>query len=247
MIVTVENAPQQYARIAGLFYLAIIVLGLFGEVFVRGALVVSGDPTATANAITASPLLWRAGIAGDLLMHVFDLPVIVILYFLLKPVHHGLALFATLVNLIQTAVLAMNKLTLLAPLFLLEGGNYLASFSPAQLHALSYLAIKAHSYGFGIGLIFFGITCLARGYLMVKSGLWPKALGVLMFVAGISYLINSFALILAPSIASMLFPAILMPAFVAELAFSLWLIVKGLNIKQWERVATQAIGPKPAP
>ena len=222
-------------RIAGVFYLAIIMLGIFGEAFVRAKLVVSGDPAATAHAIAASPLLWRMGIAGDLLMHVFDIPVIVMLYLLLKPVNKSLALVATFINLIQTAVLAANKLSLLVPLYLSEGSSYLSAFSPAQLQTLSYLAIKAHGYGFAVGLIFFGVACLVRGYLMFKSGYVPKVVGFLMVLAGFSYLINSFALLLAPAFASALFPVILLPAFIGELAFCLWMIVKGVNLAQWQQ------------
>lgn len=77
---------------------------------------------------------------------------------------------ATLLNLVQTAVLAANKLNLLVPLFLLEDASYLKAFSPEQLQALSYMATKAHGYGFGIGLVFFGFACLVRGYLIFKCG-----------------------------------------------------------------------------
>lgn len=228
----VERSPQRYARLAGFLYLAIILLGSFGELFVRGTLVVSGDAAATADNILHSPFLWRAGIAGDLLMHVFDVPVILILYFLLRPVSRSLALLATLINLVQTAVLVANKLNLLLPLFLLEDAGQLKSFSAEQLHALSYLAIKAHGVGFGIGLIFFGVACLVRGYLIFRSGYFPRPLGVLVFVAGLSYLTNSFALLLAPSIAASIFPGVLIPAFVGELSFCLWLIVKGVDLEQ---------------
>ncbi|MCU6432818.1 DUF4386 domain-containing protein [Undibacterium sp. Jales W-56] len=230
----IERSPQRYARLGGILYLAIILLGMFGEIFVRGTLVVSGDATASVNSILPAQFLWRAGIAGDLMMHVFDVPVIVILYFLLRPVSQSLALFASCINLVQTAVLATNKLNLLVPLFLMEDSAYLNAFSPEQLHALSYLSIKAHGYGFGIGLIFFGVACLARGYLIFRSGYLPKFLGVLMLAAGFSYLINSFALILAPAFATAIFPGILMPAFIGELFFCLWLIFKGVNLKQWE-------------
>ena len=235
MMSSIEQSPQRYARIGGVLYLAIIVLGIFGEAFVRGTLVVSGDATATANAILASESLWRAGIAGDLLMHVLDLPVIIVLYFLLRPVSETLALLATFFNLIQTAVLVANKMTLLAPILLLGDAHGLGALSPDQLHALSYLAISAHGYGFGVGLIFFGFACLFRGYLVFKSGYFPKALGVLLVLAGLSYLVNSFALLLAPALASALFPAILVPAFVAELSFALWLIFKGVNVQKWPR------------
>jgi len=115
----------------------------------------------------------------------------------------------------------------------LSGARYLSPFSAEQLHALSYLAIKIHSYGFAVGLIFFGVACLLRGYLLFKSGYVPKIFGVLMLLAGLSYLINSFALILAPSFATILFPAILLPAFVGEFSFCLWMIVKGVDLAAW--------------
>ncbi len=237
---SIERSPQLYARLGGVLYLAIILLGLFGEMFVRGTLVVSGDAAATASNISGSNVLWRAGIAGDILMHVCDVPVIVVLYLLLRPVSKSLALLATLMNLVQTAVLAANKLNLLVPIFLQEDAGFLKAFSPEQLHALSSVAIKAHGFGFGIGLIFFGFACLVRGYLIFRSGYFPRVLGLLILIAGLCYLTNSFALLLAPSFAAAMFPAILAPAFVGELSLCLWLIIKGVNSEQWkQRVALQ--------
>ena len=233
MSTSFDQSPQRWARVCGLLYLAIIVLGLFGEVVVRGTLVVPGDAGATLARIAASPGLWRAGLVGDLLMQVLDLPVLLLLYLLLRPVNRNLALLATLVNLIQTAVLATNKLTLLVPLLLLEPGVHLQAFTAAQLQAMAFVAIQAHGYGFGIGLIFFGFACLLRGWLLFGSGYFPKALGVLMVLAGLCYLTNSLALLLAPQLASVLFPAILIPAFVAELSLSLWLMVRGVSPGPW--------------
>ncbi len=221
------------ARLAGALYLAIIALGAFGEMFVRGALVVSGDAGATAHNIQAAPVLWRIGIAGDVLMHVLDVPVIVFLYLLLKPVNPPLAVLATFFNVVQTAVLVLNKLTLLVPLWLVGSGSSLAGFSPEQLASLSYLAIRAHGHGFALGLIFFGMACLVRGYLIYRSTFLPRALGVLIFLAGASYLVNSVALLVAPALAAALFPAILLPAFVGELAFALWLLGRGVNLERW--------------
>lgn len=50
-----ERAPQLYARVGGFLSLAIIVFGLFGELVVRGTLVIAGDATATAEHIARSP------------------------------------------------------------------------------------------------------------------------------------------------------------------------------------------------
>ena len=233
-----ETSPQLYARIGGLAYLFIIVAGFIGEMFIRNKLIVSGDAAATANNIAASPLLWRIGIAGDLTMHVCDGIVALVYYTLLKPVNKNLALLAVLFGLTQTAVLVANKMNLLMPLFLLENADYLKAFNAQQLQALAYLSIKAHGYGFGVGLIFFGVECLIDGYLIFKSAYLPKVLGVMIQVAGVCYLINSFALILSPSLSNLLFPLILVPPFFGELSMCLWLLIKGVNLAKWKERVT---------
>jgi len=236
----VEESPQAYARTGGVLYLIIIVAGLFGEVFVRSTLIVSGDATATAQHIMGSELLWRLGIAGDLIMHVCDVPLALIFYVLLRPVDRNLALLAAFFNLVQTAILGANKLSLLTALFFLGNADYLKAFEPRQLHALAYLPIKLHGYGFGVGLIFFGCECLVLGYLIVRSGFFPKILGVLMQIAGLCYLVNSFALLLSPALADRLFPLILVPAFIGELSLCLWLLVKGVNVPKWKELSAAA-------
>ncbi|GAA4392358.1 DUF4386 domain-containing protein [Hymenobacter koreensis] len=227
------TSPNKYVRAAGVAYLIIIVAGLLGETFVRGTLVVAGDPAATAQRISAAPLLWRAGIAGDLLMHLLDVPVMFVLYALLKPLHRGVALMALLANVVQTAVLALNKLNLLLPMFLLDDAAFLRVLEPAQRQALAYVFIQAHGYGFGIGLLFFGFTCLGWGYLISRAEFLPRLLGRMMLVAGVCYLVNSFALIIAPDVASQLFPYVLLPPFVAETALAGWLAVKGVSMPAW--------------
>jgi uncharacterized protein DUF4386 len=237
---TLATSPQKIARIGGALYLAIIVAGIFGELFVRGGLIVSGDTAATAANIATHEGLWRLGIAGDLFMHICDVPLLVILYVLLRPVNRDLALLVVLFDLTQTAVLVTTKLNLLMPLFALGGAAYLKAFTPEQLNALSYLSMRMDSHGFGFGLIFFGCGCLVLGHLIYRSGYLPRFLGVLMQVAGACYLVNSFALILAPSVAGALFPAIMIPPFVGETSLALWLLVKGIDVTRWNANADSA-------
>lgn len=234
-----ETSPQAYARFGGLLYLVIIVAGALGELFIRGTLVVPGDAAATAHNILASESLWRLGIVGDLTMHVCDVFVMWALYMLLRPVSRSLALLNLLLNLIQTAVLVANKSTLFVPLFLLGYAPYLKAFDSAQLQAWSYTAIKMHDYGFGVGLIFFGFVCLVEGYLIRRSRYLPWLIGALMQIAGACYLINSVALLLAPDFEARLFPAILMPCLFAELSLALWLLIKGVNIDEWNSRASE--------
>lgn len=231
---TVKTSPQVYARIAGVLYLINIACGVFGEIFVRGHLVVAGDALTTAHNIMGSEFLFRCGIVGDLIMHITDVPMAVIFYVLLKPVSKDLSLLAALFGMLQTAILCANKLNLVTVLLLLGGSNYLKAFDPNQLQALAQLSLVLHENGFGVGLVFFGMSCLVTAYLLFRSGYFPRTLGVLQGIAGVSYLINSFAQLLSPSLAAKMFPAIVLPAFIGELATCLWLIVKGLNVSKWD-------------
>jgi hypothetical protein len=78
------------------------------------------------------------------------------------------------------------------------------------------------------------MSCLVTGYLLYRSEYFPGTLGILQAIAGVSYLINSFAQLLSPALAERLFPAIVFPAFVGELGTCLWLLIKGLNVAKWD-------------
>lgn len=229
----IETSPQVYARTGGVLYLVLILVGMFSVLFVRDKLVVSGDPVTTAHNIMSSLLLWRIGVVADLVMHILDVPVMLIIYVLLRPVNKNIALLAMLFNLVQTSVLVDNKLNLITALFPLSNSDYLKVFEPDQLYTQAYLSIRLHDTGFGVGLIFFGFVCLVNGYLVFRSGYLPKAIGVLLQIAGLCYLINSFTLLIAPQLANSLFPFIMIPCFVAELSFALRLLIKGVNLSRW--------------
>ena len=235
----VETSPQVYARIGGVLYLIIIVIGFCGEFFLRNKLVVSGDVTATANNIMASESLWRAQIAGDLIVLVCAVALTLILYVLLRPVNKNLALLAVFFNIVEFPIEAASKLCLFAALFLSGNADYLKVFEPHQLHALVKISLKLHDYGFAIDLVFFGFACLIYGCLLFRSGYFPRTLGVLMAIAGLSYLTNSFTLILAPTYAATILP-ILVLALIGESSLCLWLMVKGVNVPKWNEKARLA-------
>ena len=233
----IETSPQLYARIGGVLYLIIIVVGLFGEAFVRDRLIVSGDAAATAANIMSHESLWRFHIAAELFLLICAVALLLILFVLLRPVSRDLALLAVFFNLVSIGIEAATTMRLLEALFPLGNAGYLKAFTPEQLYAMATLSLKSHGYGFGVSLIFFGCFCLIVGYLIFKSGYLPKAIGVLMQIAGLSYLTNSFALVLAPAWANRLFPADVVPAFVGEASLCLWLLVKGVNAEKWQEKA----------
>jgi hypothetical protein len=232
-----EINPQVYARIGGILYLLVIALGFTEEFFIRGRIVVAGDAAATFANLQKMQLLWRTGIALELLLVITGIALSVVLYVLTRPVHKELALMALLFNSIAIAVESAYSMQLVEALFPLGSSGYLAAFTPGQLQAMTALAMKAHVFGFGIALLLFGPFFFITGYLMFTSGYLPKPLGILYQLAGLGYMFNGFVLVLAPQFAGRAF-MLMAISFVGETSFAVWLLIKGVGIERWRSLAT---------
>jgi len=237
------KSVMKTARIAGLLYLIIIIAGIFAEFGVRSGLVVSGDSAATVNNIIASESLFRIGIVADLIMIMSDVALALLFYVLFKVVNNTISLLAAFFRLTQAAILGFNLLNLFFVLQLLDGTAFLNSLGADQLQTHVMLFLGAHGIGYSVGLVFFGVQCLVLGYLIYKSEFLPKALGVLMVIAGTGYLIDSFALVIMSNYevyADIFAIVVFTPAIIGELALCLWLLVKGVNVERYEQRALES-------
>ena len=225
---------QVWARLSGLLYLIVIVLGASEELFIRGRIVVEGNATATAANLRALESLWRLGIASELFLGICTIVMAVALYVLLRPVHRDLALLATFLNLVAIAVETSTSLRLVEALYPVGHAAYLDAFTPDQLAVLSLLASRAHSHGFGIALLYFGPFFLVAGWLLMRSGYIPRTIGILYFLPGVAYLTSSFALILAPAFAARYYFVMAGPAVIGEGALCFWLLIKGVDHSKWD-------------
>jgi len=192
-----------------------------------------GDAAATARNIIAAEAQWRASFAAEMIIGICAVPLLAIEYFLLRPVNSAIAFLGLLFNVVSLAVEFVTDLPNYVALHYLEPARYLRAFDARQLHALAYFTITLHEDGFGVALLFFGFVLICWGYLVYNSGYFPKAIGVLLPIGGLCYIINSFALFLAPSLADAMFPYILLPSFIAELSFCLYMLVVGVNLPKW--------------
>jgi hypothetical protein len=188
----------------------------------------------TAANLGAMESLWRVGIAAEILLLLCATALTAIFYVLLSPVSRTLALASTCFNVVSIAIEAVSALRLVETLFPLTNARYLASFSPEQRDALAYLAVRSHGFGFAVALIFFGCVCPLLGVLIYRSRFLPRAVGVLMMIAGASYLVDGFALILSPPLADAMFPWILLPALLGESSLCLWLLLRGIDDAKWK-------------
>ena len=229
---------QPRARVAGLLYLVIIVLGIFDEIFVRGRMIVSGDAAATAQNILTHALLYRLGFAAGLVILVCAIIVALLLFDFFRVVDESLARLAVFFNLVSIPLEAAALLGHFAPLILLGGGRYTAAVPAEQLWSLSYISLRMQTVGYDVSLAFFGCFCVVTGVLIFRSTFLPRIIGVLMVIAGLCYLINSFASFVAPPFRASLLPFILLPCLIGEGALCLWLLVRGVNVERWKALAS---------
>ena len=122
-----------------------------------------------------------------------------------------------------------NSLSYFAPLDILKNVHISSSFRPDQLQALALISLTSYGTLYNIALVFFGFHCLLVGYLIFRSTFLPRALGILMALAGlawITYLYQPFA--------DALYPYILLPSLVGEGLLTLWLLAIGVNPLRWK-------------
>jgi len=221
------NSLKKTARVAGVLYLIIFLVAGFAF-FPVSSLIVPGDATATANNIIASESLFRFGIVGWSVVLLTEVVLSVILYVLLKPVGKTLALIMMFSRLAMATIQGMNLLNHSFALLLLSGADYLTVFDPDQLHALVMLFLNAYHYGDLIWQLFFALHLFVLGYLVYKSGYIPRILGILVVVASLLYLAQSFGNFLFPKYEEILAQVVLL-TMIPELLFPLWLLIKGVK------------------
>lgn len=238
---TTETSPRTYARIVGLLYLVLFILGPFAFFLGRTSIVVPGDPAATVSKLMASESMFRLGMAAETIIVLVEIVVSAILYVLLKPVSRPLSLASALARFAQSVLQAVSLFTAVPALLLMGGTGYLATFNPDQLNVIVLLSMNVNAFVIIIWGMIFGFHLLLLGYLVFRSGFWPKGLGILLLFASLGYLAQSYGHILVPQFDGILATVVVVLSIPGELAFTLWLLIKGVNVERWKERASYSV------
>ena len=217
---------QAKARLAGLCYLATIVVGAFDHLFVAGLLVAPGDAAATTQRLATSEGLYRLAFAAEMIP--VYVVVTVLLYDLFSPVDRSLALLAAFCSLVGGAVGSGIGVLQLAPVVVLRD-PFAAGLANDQLHALVGVCLRLQQVGFSISLVFFGFYCALLGWLILMSTLLPRAVGALVATGGVAWVTYALADLAAPDVGAALGPAALLLGTAGEGALTAWLLVCGVR------------------
>src|ERR1700732_2757672 len=222
------RSTQNPGRVAGFLYLLLVVFAPFRLIYIPSTLIVRGNATATANNIAGHELLFRLGIVADLFCGTILIFLVLALYRLLKGVDQNLAvLMVILGGLLPATIDFLNVLNDAAALMLVRGADFLSVFEKPQRDALALLFLNLHGQGFVAGEIFYGLWLIPLGLLAYRSHFLPRFLGVWLIINGVAYLALSFTGVLLPQYEARV-SSITVPLLTGEVAFMLWLVIKGV-------------------
>ena len=225
----ITNLSQQKAvtYLCFLFPLWALV-GMFSILYVPSKLIVAGDAIATASNIMANELLFRAGIVGSLFTQLILIGAALLLYQLFKQVNKNQAMLIVIFALVGVPIAMLNTLNRIAALVLLNSEHYLSVLGTEKLNALVMLFLDLNAQGVIIASIFWGLWLFPYGYLVYKSGYFPRVLGILVIIAGFGYFLGSFIHLLFPGYTALY--SALEFLTIGETLFMLWIIIRGAKL-----------------
>ena len=219
---------SKIARVAGALYLSTLPLAIYFWSYLPGQLIIRGNATATGENILAHETVFRFSILGDLFTHVVLLCLAFLLYRLLSHVDGRWAFVMVGFVLVSTAVAFVGALHNLAALLLFRGGDFLGAIATEQREALAMLFIRVHGQGYLVNELFSGLWLLPLGFLVFGGGFLQRLLAVWLVIAGFGWLALSIIALVFPSYYDVAFK-FGQPVVLGEMAFALWLLIKGPN------------------
>lgn len=207
------------ARLAGLLFLALAILGPFSILYVPSQVLVPNDAAATVANVLAKEGLFRAGMVVDTLICFTEIAVTVLLYRLFEPVNRTLSMMSASARLVMT-VLQAGNLALHVVVLRLAAGT-----QPDLVLAL----LNAHGDFVLIWQAVFALHCALLAYLVFRSGYFPRALGVLLLLAAAGYLSDSLGRFLMPGYGLQWGWVVAVTAILGEVSFMLWLLIMGVR------------------
>jgi hypothetical protein len=220
------NSTKKTARIAGALYLLSGVTAGVPLIYVPSTLIVDGNAAATANNILASEKLFRAAMVSELIGGILLIFLVRLLYRLLNGVDKTQASLMVTLVLISVPITFLNVLNEIAALILMRGADFLSVFAKPQRDALAMLFLGFHGDGVSLANIFWGLWLFPFGVLVMRSGFFPRILGVLLIINCFALVVVSLTSLLLPSYEDLVNRFAIIPEL-GELWMMAWLLIKG--------------------
>ena len=226
---TAARESDRALRSAGALYLLLTVTSIFGF-FVPQTLIVPGNATATVAKIMASESLFRLAVVSSLIATIAFVFLARALYRLLSDIDKSQASLMVTLVMLSIPISFLTALNEIAALTIIRGGAAISGLGTSQVNALAALFLELSSNVSAVNAIFFGLWLFPFGLLVIHSGFIPRILGVLLIVAGCSYLVGSLTFLLSPPYANAI-STITTVGYLGELGVVGWLALQAARVQ----------------
>jgi len=226
----IDVTPRTASIVAGIGYLIIFVAAIFANFVVLQGAVVDGDAVETAANIADNEGLFRMGLVAFLIVFIADVVVAWALWILLRSVSVEWSRLAAWMRVVYTVFLGVALIFFFAVLELGSGAGWLGVFDQGQLDAQVMLALDAFDAAWLIGLVAFGVHLILLATIIVRSGVAPKVLGIVLGIAGAAYILDTIAhgvIANYDDYANAFLAIVAIPSVIGELWFTFWLLLRG--------------------
>jgi hypothetical protein len=226
---SVDESQRTAARVAGFAYLITFAIVVYVNFGIHARLITGSSAAETARNIQAHELLFRIGIAADLIYCAGVVVLVTALYVVLRPVNRGLALLAALWRLIWVLMWLQMTLNLFDSLRLLSGAKYLGAFETDRLQDLARFYLGTSFDYYYVALLFGGLASTACAYLWLKSRYIPRGLAAFGLVTSAFAVACTLIFFVFPGFDKIITLSWFdVPMGLFDIALSLWLLFKGL-------------------
>jgi hypothetical protein len=223
------KVQRKTARIAGFWYLLMLITGPVGMMYVPSRIIIAGDATETANNIVSFDFLFRIGIMSNIICQITFVFLVIALYNLLKTVNMNYARLMVSLVLVAVPIAFLNELTQITALLIKDNVDYLKVFEKSQIDTLTMLVLNIHQQGILLAGFFWGLWLLPLGLLVIKSGFIPKIIGIFLVLGCFSYLADSTTSLLIPRYEKVVSDILMIPLGIGEVSMIFWLLIKGVK------------------
>jgi uncharacterized protein DUF4386 len=222
--------PRRLARVAGLLYLLNGILGGFALLFVYAKVYVPGNAATTASNLVANSGLVRAGVVADLVQATIWVFLALTLYRLLTPASRSAAGAMVVFVAIGAGIVMLNEVFGFEALRVATAAVSMTSAGAGGSNAVALMLVDAQHYGILIAQVFFGLWLLPLGYLVYRSGWFPRLLGMVLILGAVGYLADTLAGFLVPDLDRAMHSYITIPSAIAEIWTLGYLLVIGVRL-----------------
>ncbi len=220
------NSLKRTARVSGLLYLVLAITGAYGILYVPSQLLVENDAAQTAANILNNEFFFRSGILANLIGQTSFLFVGLSLYKLFENVNQSLSRMLLILVTVSVPIAFFIIFNQLHALWLMKESFVL---DPAQAEFLANSFMNQFQNGNLVIGIFWGLWLIPFGLLSYKSGFIPKAIGVILVLGGLSYVMDAFVFVLIPSMQEFTAIGVAICSSIAEISVLLWLLIVGVR------------------